>query len=102
MNYLSKPWCKKDEGYIPEELWNLWQDIFGKGKIGAYHMNAYAIYHYISNEAYYNQGGPPPPINDDILCIIDYGGNCAGYSIRERDFDSLKEYISALKNIAFL
>lgn len=97
---MKGPYCKKDEEFIPPEIWNLWNELIGK--IGCYHLNAYAIYHHISDEVYYGQGGPPPPINEDILCIISYEDKQATYTVKDKDFETIKEYISALKNLAFL
>jgi len=101
--FLKAPFCKKDEEYIPEELWELWNEIFND-KIGAYHFGlvAHSIYHYISDPVYYGQGGPPPPKNEDILCIIHYPTNTVTYLVKNQEYETLKDYICALKNISFL
>jgi len=101
MNYLfNSIYCKKDAEYISLDLWVTWKDLVGK--IGCYHNTSYGIYHHLSDEVYYGQGGPPPPKNEDILCIIHYSEQKAGYFYKGKDFDNVKDYICALKNIAFL
>lgn len=96
---MNKPYCKKDVHYIPNELWKLWKELFGK--IEAFHTGGYAIYYYISEELWYKQNNSPPK-NSDILCIIEYNNNSAKYFYRFKYFETIKDYICALKNIAFI
>ncbi len=100
IKYLSMPICFKDKEYITQEMWELWSDILGK--IGAYHVCSHAIYYHVSDEDYYNQDGPPPPINKDIVCIISYTDHKVNYSFKNKNYSSIKDYICTLKNIAFL
>lgn len=97
---LSGPYCKKDKEYISEELWSLWIECFEK--IGAVILTSHTIYFHISDEVYYNQGGPPPPMNEDILCIIHYPNNEVCYYLQFEAYETIKDYICALKNISFL
>ncbi len=57
------PWLTKI--CIPAEIQDLW--IRARKKIGSLSSSEFLFIFHRSDEAYYDQGGPPPPIPNDLL-----------------------------------
>jgi hypothetical protein len=50
------------------EIKKFWEKS-GK-EIHAYNFSTVSIWFIYSNPSYYDQGGPPPPFKEDVVCII--------------------------------
>jgi len=84
---------------IPEEIIKYWRKKYGQA-IGCITYGDREIYFYKSDPAYYDQGGPPPPLFSDILAI----GKNGSYKYILDDCFHLKkdEMIRRIKLLAFL
>ena len=103
---MNKAYCQKDEKFITPELLELWGDVYGT--IRYYGSTSFGVYIYASDPDYYNDRGSAPPHVDDILCVISYDKSEAAYFLYKKgcletnSYRALKDYVAALKNIAFL
>lgn len=90
---------EQDKRYIGTNLISLWDKHF---RVGCYQLPDYSIYHHVSDDVYYGQGGPPPPKSEDVLCLINHVDNEVTYFLYKKKFTEYTKYIRALKNILFL
>lgn len=86
------------KNFISSELVNIWGENF-PGAMAWYGIHSYVIY-YNSDLEWAVLGNAPRM--QDLLCVIDFDKKGATYYINGNKFESEKDYISALKNIAFL
>jgi len=84
--------------FISDELISLWHEIY-PSVMSWYAVHSYIIY-YNSDLEWQVLGNAPR--GKDILCVIDFKEKSVKYFVNGNKFDSEKDYVSALRNIAFL
>lgn len=88
--------------FVSNELEALWNENFPNTMV-SYGLHDFTIY-FISNFKNEMLGTPGYnlPEKKDLLCVISLKQKKASYYLNEKLFDDEKDYIVALKNIAFL
>lgn len=89
--------------FISSELESLWNEHFPEAMV-SFGLHDFTIYFKSKSgqKNFLSGSGYNLPGKEDLLCVISVKQDKASYYLNGKFFNCEKDYISALKNIAFL